>query len=275
MTQRYRLTWMTLPLLTLLMAGAHSAQAQVFGMGPSDPSQFTNGVFNLPDDGPIGSSGNLQQLNVFEGGDLQSMFRIGSGSEVNFFGGTTGRNTTAASGSEVNLIDGSLDLFFIAEGGSQINISGGSLVGASLTGQSGSEINVSGGELSSGLELERGGLANISGGNFTGFAAEGDAVVNLFATGFTLDGEPIADLVVGQPLLITQREAVLAGTFEDGTAFSFGLTADFNSIDGSSRFSVADTVSVNAVLVPEPASLGLLAMGAMCLLRRRPGKELR
>ena len=187
-----------------------TASAQVFDLGPSDPTLFTN-VINLPgDDLPTsvgGVIGETTQVNVANGGVLRpslvtaSSFRARDGSEVNISGGTVEDAVQALSGSEINISGGSVHGFLQILEGSVLNISGGSvgddLLVAGIVNISdgvvlgvfsatrGSEVNISGGSVGDEFYAFRGSLINISGGSVgttgsvTGLTAYDSSVINV------------------------------------------------------------------------------------------------
>src|SRR6185503_19996706 len=94
-----------------------------------------------------------------------------------------------------------------------------------------------------------GSTVNISGGVFAAPIEIYDGV-NLNVTGreFYLSGLPIENLTPGQPLVLTQRNAVLTGVLADGSPFRF-LLYEYGY---GGRVSSQATLTLN--LVPEPAT---------------------
>lgn len=278
-------------LLTLALSPT-AALAQVFGSGPSDPSLFTNGVFNVPRDSAPRLLRDLQQLNVAEGGSVDRFFGALSGSEVNVRGGTVGFGFGAFPGSEVNISGGSVGDRFEVFPGSNVNISGGS-VGNFFETHSGTEVNISGGSIgnffsASDNDVSIGGgsvgdsflarsgsKVNISGGIFgDDFLAQSGSEVNFLGTEFFLNDEPIDGLTVGVASEILDRDLtnsgllVLSGTLMDGSAFDFDLNIGVSFPSVVEFFSPGATLTVT--LIPEPAAGGLLVVGAIAgALRRR------
>lgn len=179
---------------------AASIHAQVFGSGPSDSSLFTNGVFNVPSDTPPNPLGNLQQLNVFDGGVVGSFFTPNAGSEVNIYGGSVGDDFEADAGSEVNIRGGTVGDSGAARPGSMVNISGGS-VGEFFAVFAGSVVNISGGTVGVGFGNAPGSDVTLTGGEF-----------RLNGNNFT-----------GATITLAPSEAIqiFTGTFADGSPFIF------------------------------------------------------
>ena len=142
----------------------------VNGPGVSDPALFDL-VIDVPADttstsilAEIGEvAGETVQLNVADGGFVESNAEAFAGNEVNISGGEIGGNFSALSGSEVNISGGVVGNFSNAESDSKVNISGGE-VGVAFAAESGSEVNISGGELGRGFDANSGSVVNISGG---------------------------------------------------------------------------------------------------------------
>lgn len=201
----------------VLTVFASPVSAQVFDSGPSDSAMFDT-VINVPPAPDIvglgeviGGDGLTTQLNVSDGGSVDSLFRANSGAEVNLSsGGSIGSFFDANSGSEVNISGGSVGTGFDAASDSEVNISGG-LIGNFFAG-SGSEVNIRGGSFGTGF-LDH-------------FLAASGSAVNLVGTAFVLDGVVLSDsLPVEEAFTIVDRDVTLAGRLADGTAFSFNLTS--------------------------------------------------
>jgi len=110
----FSLTFMTVSALSISVASA-----QVNDSGPSDSSLFDT-VVNLPGDGalPVGGniggvSGETTQLNIDDGGFVDTDFNVSFGTEVNVNGGFIDIGFIVDD-SEVNIIDGVVGPLFLA-----------------------------------------------------------------------------------------------------------------------------------------------------------------
>ena len=182
-------------------------------------------------------------LNV-QGGTLGQGVET-AGGVVNISGGTVGSFFEAYSGSEVNISGGivgddSLSLALTANSGSVVNISGGLVTGVEAS--PGSVVNITGGTVDIGVSAaiaqiglfaSSGSEVNISGGTVPGFGffAQDGSEVNIRGTQFSLNGELLDELVVGETFTITEPIQALTGILADGSSFSFGgpvFSPDFN-----------------------------------------------
>lgn len=197
-----------------------AASAQVFDLGPSDPALFTNGVFNLPPGLSPGFVGDLQQLNVADGGFDGNFSAAGPGSEVNITGGFL--RGFLAVGSEVNISGGTIGIGFEAGSGSVVNVSGGTVgLPFGFDALSGSEVNISGGTVGRDFRAFPGSAVNISGGTFGDFFnADPGSDVELLGGEFRLNGNPFAE-----PTVTLGEGDIFTGTLQDGSAFIFGASA--------------------------------------------------
>ncbi|MEM8945640.1 MAG: hypothetical protein AAGD11_10695 [Planctomycetota bacterium] len=147
-------------------------------------------IINIPSDPPPVSVDSHTQVNVFEGGLLDSYFGLGEidGSteniELNVLGGFVGYGLHAYSGSTVNLIEGWIDGNARIHSGSVVNISGGSL-GSTASAMTGAVVNVTGGFVGRDFEAQDGSTVNISGGTIQRwFSARDGSQVNLSGGSF-------------------------------------------------------------------------------------------
>lgn len=207
---------------------------QVFGLGVSDPALFANGSFNLPTDSPPFTSGDLQQINVTDGGDLRFGFDAFSGSEVNISGGNVGDFFNANDGSEINISGGVVGAGFDAFSGSFVNISGGNIgegfgnlggvvyfsggVIGDFAHTFGGETNISGGSLGNGFQFV-GETVNISGGSIGNdfFALSGEINISGGTVGNDFVSNPAATINIS------------GGTIGDG----FGSSGEVNISGGN------------------------------------------
>lgn len=211
----------------------------------------------------------LNTLDIFgtaniSGGSIGDYFDAETGSVVNISGGDFGDNFDAKNGSLVNISAGSIGNSFDAESGSVVHISGGSF-GTAFNPNVGSEVNITGGDFDR-FFLNEGSNTNISGGTYgVTFRNFSGATVNFFGTEFSIDGEIIPGLSLGDQFTITDRDVTLTGLLADGSAIDFDLTA----IDDGVNHWFASDSTVTVTLVPEPSSLAMLGLGGLALVRRR------
>ncbi|MFI4855635.1 MAG: hypothetical protein ACIAQF_11735 [Phycisphaerales bacterium JB065] len=252
----------------------HCIAIIAFGMlSASASAQFTH-VINIPPD-PVPKSariggvvGETTQLNLFDTGVLPSGFLVAFGGELNVNGGTVGDNLLIDHGGVVTINDGSIGDVVLPLPGSQLTVNGGTFAG--LIQADNATLNITGGNfLNSLLIAKNGTVVNVSGGNMGGelvpntFSVESGSMANLFVTDATLsDGTPL-DLEFGVTTVLDHRGILLEGHFADGSPFIFDLDANF---DDNDYFPVG---SLTVTLVPTPASVPLLGIGSLAMLRRR------
>ena len=130
---------------------------------------------------------------------------------------------------------------------SVINISGGYV--SELEGYDQSTINIAGGfvNLAAGYGNN---ITNIWGGEIFGLYAEDSSIINIYGYGFAYDH-------YDGP--IPEREGYLTGFWQNGTAFTISL-AKGNDVTYN---------HLNLHIIPEPATILLLALGSLALIRRR------
>ncbi len=238
-----RQRWMTISLVLVTLLSVRPALGQ-----------FTT-IVNIPPDPDFGSFqsiGSNTQLNLFDGGSIGNVFRVGeltsgnSNIEVNITGGSVGNSFSVGSafrnsanvvvnisggsigrisgvydGSIVN-ISGGIVGSFLAHDGSTVNLSGGLVETFSLA-FSGSTVNLSGGSIKSNFGAFSGSVVNLSGGSFGDrFAIESGSTMNLSGSEFRLDGALIGGLnTPGNILAFDLPEgSALSGTLADGTPFA-------------------------------------------------------
>ena len=198
-------------------------------------------------------------LNV-QGGTLGQGVET-AGGVVNISGGTVGSFFEAYSGSEVNISGGivgddSLSLALTANSGSVVNISGGLVTGVEAS--PGSVVNITGGTVDIGVSAaiaqiglfaSSGSEVNISGGTVPGFGffAQDGSEVNIRGTQFSLNGELLDELVVGETFTITEPIQALTGILADGSSFSFGES--YGEGYGGPAFSPDATLTVTLSLI--------------------------
>jgi PEP-CTERM motif len=193
------------------------------------------------------------------GGFIHNNSGASGNSIVNVSGGTVGsgfmtRNSTTMyiSGGEVQDLNAVQDSNIFITGGrvggfnllsGTARIEGGQVYG-NLTTFTGSELYLTGGELSGDLVVSTG------------------SIIHLTGTSFILDGLDLTpQLIPGEEVLITEQGVTIEGLLADGLPFSFDI------VTNTSTF-LPDTV-LTITLIPEPATLGLIGIGALAVLRRR------
>ena len=159
--------------------------SDVFTPGPSESDLFTtvinvNSTETFSPNNIGGVAGETTQLNLEDGGELNGLFNVNEGGELNFRGGSSPGFLTANAGSEVNFFGGSFFLF-AAEDGSVVNYFGGGIGNLGAVA----------------------GTVNLFGSNFV-------------LDGELLDD----DLVVDQAFTIDDRDVELTGSLADGSVFS-------------------------------------------------------
>ncbi|HET6429833.1 MAG TPA: PEP-CTERM sorting domain-containing protein [Phycisphaerae bacterium] len=149
--------------------------------------------------------------------------------------------------SVLSVSGGRVNQYLTACDSSTVNVSGG-MVG-DLRGYDSSFVNISGGWVS-GLSAEQTSTADISGGSLNGLRALGYTTVTFHARDYRVEGglSLIGDRVVGT--------GILSGEWFDGTPWAVNIWGN------------ASEARIWAV--PEPATLGLLALGGLAIPRRRP-----
>lgn len=250
-----------------VLALAVAAHAQDFSITGDQHMDVTTSYW-------IGNLWDFSSANILLGGNVSYIYANNS-SSVGIAGGEVGR-ITAYTNSIVNISEGSIiginDLFAVsAYDTSRIIISGGSIMGSayalnaygnssvemsdgSVTGVHGffirenSNATISGGEI---MELTAHDTSRvfISGGEVGLLRASGKSHITLWGENFKL-GDGL--WMEGNNLIGT---GILSGTWLDGASWTTEI------------YENTDTSTI--LLVPEPASLLILALGGMTLRYRR------
>ncbi|QQE13643.1 hypothetical protein JD969_09335 [Planctomycetota bacterium] len=261
-------------------------------------NQFTHAInYNVPPDAAPSSIAAGDTLTLSDGGTVDSFFISDAGSMFIMTGGTLGFNATisgdahisggdigfsffTADSSNVTITGGDFDFLFRALNNSTVNISGGTFGNSfdananvnisggtfanNLAARPGGILNITGGTFGNNFSVNNDSIANIAGGTFGSSINLQDGITNLIGSDFSLDGIPILGLSASPTELTIRGGATLAGTLNDGSAFSIDLN--------ESLISSQDFVSTNAILnliIPEPTSLALLTLTTLPLLIRR------
>jgi hypothetical protein len=211
-----------------------------------------------------------------------------SGSIVNIYGGGVGSLSSSVN-SVINMLGGIVQGDITAGAAGSVNITGGEVEGRINV--LGGPVSISGGFVREGLAINNNGSVNISGGTIGGnltttsssgtevnisggdlegfFTIRSQVEFNLFGRYFHLDGIALSELQVGNAFTITDRNVNLSGLLADGTPFSLYLDSK-NTIED--YFSPDATLTVTLV-VPEPASIGLIMLGCCVLVWRRRSRS--
>jgi len=190
------------------------------------------------------------QINVISGDQIvyEDSVQARDSSTVNMLGGRiSGGGLDARDSSTVNVSGGWIGDHLNAYDSSTVNISGGS-ISEDVFSHDFSTLNISGGEIGDHLKAEDSSRINVSGGaieRITAGSTSGahSSIITIAGSGFNYPYGEIPD--------------------SDGTLI--GLLAGGDPINAP--FSIYGNASI--MLVPEPATLSLLALGGMALLSRR------
>ena len=197
---------------------------------------------------------------VIDGGAVGDGLSV-TGSQVQLNGGSLGESFLVGPGSVAEINAGSVGAGLLADVGGTVNLNGGQLGG--VTARDGGTVNIRGGEFlaapsevqSLAVSADRLTLippASVSDGVSVGLietlAAEAGGTLNLFGSGFLLDGVPL-NLNQDESRTITERGGSwLAGRWADGSLFSLPLSESAGSGGG---FVAADaTLTLTAVAGP-------------------------
>lgn len=207
--------------------------AQVINVGPGQTIDSTSTV---PDGAVINlNGGSIADDTDFTGASFPNGITLNvnsgtvgldvdiSNSNINISGGTVALLATDIvegvnniNNNTISISGGNVGSFFQVRGNSTLELSGGALEGFGIIGGQASGV-VTGGSFNL---CDISGPLDISGGDFNTFRVFGGGSVNLFGTGFAIDGVPIDNLVLGQRFIVSDRNVTLTGTLSDGSTFS-------------------------------------------------------
>ena len=166
--------------------------------------------------------------------------RANNSSQVTMSNGTVHNYLYAYDSTQVTISGGSVDGVY-ARQNSRVTISGGLVNGYVYVGES-SQVTMSGGTIGTTLRLGTSGELIIDGYNFA------------------VDGSPVG---------FGEITSILGGAYDDEPfRLLTGILASGDVI--SNQFKIGENASIN--LIPEPATLALLLIGSLVLLKRRPWK---
>ncbi len=174
-------------------------------------------------------------------------------------GGRIGRTLKGFENSIINVLGGSISWGFIANDSSQVSVSGG-LINLGLSAHDNSQVNVSGGVIRNLLNAYGNSQISVSGGLFNEkMYLSHDAVVTIDGSDFAVNGTDVGYIELTSILGDSYRYEPyrrLTGTLLNGNPL--------NNV-----FQIGNRAKI--VLIPEPATLLLLCLGGMTLLRRKRG----
>ncbi|MEM6550920.1 MAG: PEP-CTERM sorting domain-containing protein [Planctomycetota bacterium] len=220
------------------LIGTDPDDGDVLGFGTSRLT-VTGGT--ITDDLEIYDSGTLNVT----GGEILEDLEAFDNSSLTFRGGTVSNNLTVDDNATGFITGGTISNDLEALDEASVTVRGGS-ISADIEASGNATIDIFGGEL--GTRIRSGGNSEIT----------------LFGPEFQINGSP-ADFGTIDPFF-----GELSGTLSDGSTFS----VDFQRRNEGSFFRprLGDIVLVQQA-IPEPASLGLLAMGGLLVWRRRRDEE--
>lgn len=260
--------WVTVVILCL-------ASSQAMAWTQFKDGQIHNIDYQIDDDVWVDweAPGMETTVNLLDGGGISNNLQGFEDSSINILGGST-YNLWAYNSSEVTMSGGSIGKRLWAYDSSQVTMSGGS-IGGDLWAYNSSQVNISGGSISwlypyessqvtmSGgsvgyLETYGSSQVTLSGGEIGGGLWLGDsATLTIHGLDFAIDGQPFG---------YGELTSIRGGDY--GSEPYRHLTGMLASGDPlSNDFRIGQNAKI--ILVPEPATLLLLGLGAMILRKRR------
>ena len=254
--------------LVALLGMAPAARADIFEDGQFH--QFAGSCNNLtvqnsPSDEPT-------RVEMITGADVTYNAGAFDTSELTVLDGSIGETLYAYDSSHVTVSGGSIDGNLYAYNTSQVTVSGGSIgnrlyayatshvtvsdgtIAQDLFASTSSQVTVSGGSIGVDLNADGNCQVTVSGGSIGGrLRIVGYANVVLDGSDFFIDGELAALGEYGRDIYPT-RYGTVSGTFASGETFT-------------DEFEICENGKL--ILTPEPATLALLAVGGLLLIRRR------
>ncbi len=190
------------------------------------------------------------------GGSIGHELYSHDSSRLNISGGTIGGQLHSSDFSQVDISGGLIAFQLSIYGSSQVNISGGT-IGYRFYSSDSSQVNISGGSIKL-FELRDSSQVNISGGSIgENLLLSENAVLTIDGSDFAVDGQSVDD---GKITSITGGP-----NHSEPYRHLTGILANGDLLDND--FRIGHDASI--VLVPEPATLLLLGLGAVMVRRRK------
>lgn len=197
-------------------------------------------------------------VNILDGGSISSSYDLQGYNEsrMNITGGSVGW-LTAYDNSQAT-IDGTVNHDLRTLGNSRVTLSGGMVEGWLWAGDN-SQVTISGGSvMNAPLWAYSNSQITMSGGSVPQFVMEDNVKAIIIGSNFLLDGEPVG---YGYEI-----KSVLGGSVNDEPYRRItGILANGDVLN--TQFLIGSYGSIT--LIPEPATLSLLALGAFLAGRKR------
>ena len=238
-----------------------------------------------------------QTITLLPGNNIADSTVIASGTTVDVQGGSIGLDVDLANGvlnissgqvaigasgtagptsgftnsnNQVNLSGGTVGGFFQLLNGTSLDVTGGQIESFGVFG-AGTTADISGGTVTRFPDIFSGGVVDISGGDVAFVRVFGGGELNLFGTGFAIDGVALS-LSPGVQTIVNQRNVTLSGTLGDGSFFTTDLSTAFGGFFSDNPSGAAADALITVTAVPEPASPLCLLVGGFLLAVRRQRK---
>ncbi|MFH1614525.1 MAG: PEP-CTERM sorting domain-containing protein [Planctomycetota bacterium] len=195
-------------------------------------------------------------LSVNSGGFIAQTLSAKDNSQVTIYGGEMGDDLCVYDNAIVTVLSGRIDDHFLLFNDSQVTISGGEM-GLGIETYDASKVIISGGVISDWVAANNFSEVYISGGSIaTDLVATKNSIITIFGSDFAIDGLTVGygelSSILGNDYNIDPARR-LTGTLENGQSIDNDFYIGF---------------SAKIVLVPEPATLLLLGLGAVILRKK-------